>query len=105
VVEIHEGVRGPEFFLKFLAGYDLAGMLQKHRQDLEWLFLKANSKAVLAQFAGAKIQLENPKAEPHAEVKVFLHKEVNAQRNRVYHLADFTGTGDGGTSSCKSFKE
>jgi hypothetical protein len=74
VVEIHKSVRGPEFFLKFLAGYDLAGMLHEHRQDLEWLFLKAKSKAVLAQFAGAKIQLENPKAEPHAEVKVFLHK-------------------------------
>jgi hypothetical protein len=96
VVEIHKSVRGPEFFLKFLTGYYLAVVLKQHRQDLEGLFLKANSKAMLVQFAGAKIQLENPKAEPHAKVKVFLHKEVNAQRNRVYHLADFTGTRDGG---------
>jgi hypothetical protein len=80
VIKIHESVRGPELFLKVLAGYDIAGMLQKHRQDLEWLFLKANSKPVLAQFAGAKIQLENPEAKPHAKVKVFLHKEVNTQR-------------------------
>src|SRR5713101_9864120 len=77
VVEIHESVRGPEFFLKFLASYDLAGMLQQHRQDLKGLFLKANSQAVLAQFASAKIQFENAKTEPHAEVKVFLHGELN----------------------------
>jgi hypothetical protein len=43
VVEIHKSVRGPEFFLKFLAGYDLAGVLKQHCQNLEGLFLKANS--------------------------------------------------------------
>src|SRR5580658_596855 len=80
VIKIHESVRGPELSLKFLAGYDLSGMLQKHRQYSEWLFLKANSKPVLAQFAAAKIKLENPKAKPYAKVKVFLHKEVNTQR-------------------------
>jgi len=46
---------------------------------LEELFLKADSQAVLAQFTGAKIQLENPKTEPHVEVKVFLHGKVNSQ--------------------------
>ena len=85
VVEIHESVCGPQLFLKLLADYDLAGVLKQHRQNLKRLFLKANSQAVLAQFAGAKVQLENPKAEPRAEVKVFLHKEVNAQRKGVYH--------------------
>src|SRR5271156_454721 len=75
VVKIHESVRGPKSFLKFIAGYDLAGVLKQQRQKLEGLFLKANSKPVLAQFAGAKIQLENAKAVPTAEVKVFLHKE------------------------------
>jgi hypothetical protein len=29
VVEIHESVRGPQSFLKFIASYDLAGMLQQ----------------------------------------------------------------------------
>src|SRR5713101_8938808 len=43
VVEIHESVCGPEFFLKFLPSYDLAGVVKQHRQDLEGLFLKANS--------------------------------------------------------------
>jgi hypothetical protein len=29
--------------------YDLAGVLKQHRQELEGLFLKGNSQAVLAQ--------------------------------------------------------
>src|SRR5436309_10381597 len=43
VVEIHESVCRPEFFLKFLASYDLAAVLKQDRQDLEGLFLKPDS--------------------------------------------------------------
>src|SRR6266852_3673952 len=81
VVKIHESVRGPEFLLKLLASYDLAGVLKQHRQELEGLFLKANSQAVLAQFARAKIQFEDPKTEPSANLMVFSHGEVNLNRN------------------------
>src|SRR5215472_7884261 len=42
VVEIHESVCGPEFFLKFVTSYDLLGVPKEHCQDLEGLFLKAN---------------------------------------------------------------
>src|SRR4029077_8746003 len=63
VIEIHESIRGPEFFLKFLASYDLAGVFQQHRQDLKGLLLKPDAQAVPAQFASAKIHLENPKTE------------------------------------------
>jgi hypothetical protein len=79
VVEIDESVFGPEFFLKFLASYDLAGVLKQHGQCLEGLFLKANSQAVLPQFARAKIQLEYSKADPRAAMKVFLHEEVDSE--------------------------
>jgi hypothetical protein len=75
VVKIHESVCGPEFFLKFLASYHLAGVLKQHRQDLEWLCLKPNSQAALAQFASAKIQFENSKTERPAKLRVFLHRE------------------------------
>src|SRR6266851_5308901 len=89
VVEIHESVRGPEFFLKLLASYDLAGVLEQHRQELERLLLKANPQTVFTQFAGTKIQFENPKSETPVEVKAFLHGRMNALRNLVYHLAEF----------------
>ena len=74
MVEIHEGVRRPKSFLEFLASYHVSGMLKQHRQDLQGLFLKANPQAVLAQFAGAKIQLENSKSQPRTGVKVFMHE-------------------------------
>jgi hypothetical protein len=80
VVEIHERVRRPELFLEFLTSYDLARVLKQQGQDLEWLFLEANSQAVLAQFASPKIQFENPKTKLHAVVKVFLHGKLNARR-------------------------
>jgi hypothetical protein len=79
VVEINESVRGPKLFLEFLTSYDIAGVLKQQGQDLEGLFLKANSQTVLTQFAGPKIKLENPETEPRAEVKVFLHTEMNFQ--------------------------
>ena len=77
VVEIHERVRGPEFLLKFLATDDLAGVLEQHRQELEGLLLKPDPQAALAQFAGTKIQLENPKREPPADLMVSFHEQVN----------------------------
>ena len=95
VVEIYKSVCGPEFFLKFRASYDLAVVLKQHRQDLEGLFLKANSKAVLAQFASAKIQFENPKTEPPTKLMVFPHGGVNLSRKGVYHRTEFTETRGG----------
>src|SRR5580658_6762188 len=73
VVEIHESVRRPEFFLQFLAGYYLARPLKQYRQNLKRLFLKANATALLVQFAGTSIQLESSKPEPTARLIVFLH--------------------------------
>ena len=92
VVEIHERVCGPEFFLKFLASYDIAGVLKQHRQDSEGLFLKPDSQAALAQFASAKIQFENSKPEPPVKLLAFLHGEVDLRSKGVYHRAEFTGT-------------
>jgi hypothetical protein len=37
-----------------------------------------DSQAVLAQFAGARIKLEHPKTELHAEVNVLFHGKVSA---------------------------
>jgi hypothetical protein len=37
-----------------------------------------NSQAVLAQFAGAKIQLDNPQKEPPAELMGFFQREKSS---------------------------
>src|ERR1700681_2981058 len=61
MVEIYESVRGPKLSLQLLASNKLARMREKQGKILEGLFLKPDSPAVLAQFAGAKIQLEHSK--------------------------------------------
>ncbi|MGE5814381.1 MAG: hypothetical protein ACM36C_07835 [Acidobacteriota bacterium] len=48
-------------------------MLQQHGQDLKGLLLKPDSHAALAQFAGTTIQLEHPKTEAPANLRVPFH--------------------------------
>ena len=74
MVEIHESIRGPKFFLQFLARYNLTGVLDQHRQDLKGLLLKPDAQPVLTQFPRTKIQLEHSKAEPRSNLTVFLHR-------------------------------
>ena len=59
---------------------------------------------MLAQFASAKIQVENPKTEPPATVIVVAHGEVNLDRKRVYHQPVFPEL-EAGIVSCKPFVE
>src|SRR5438552_2270054 len=70
MIEVDEGVRGPEPFLKILASNNFAGIQHKHREDLKRLFLKPDALAVLAQFAGPEVHLENPEAEALAELRL-----------------------------------
>ena len=51
----------------------VAGVLKQHGENPKRLLLEANSKAVLAQFCGAKIEFKNPKAKAFAKVIVFRH--------------------------------
>jgi hypothetical protein len=48
-------------------------MFHQHDQDLEWLFLKSDLQAVLSEFAGAKINLEDAKATATLETGAFWH--------------------------------
>jgi hypothetical protein len=76
-------------------------MLEQHRQDLEGLFLKANSQAVLAQLAGPKVQFEHPETNPPDNLMVFPHGR-GPPSWRVYHQRRQSRRG---TASRKSFVE
>jgi hypothetical protein len=104
VVEVHESVGGPEKSLKFLASYDLAGVLEQHSQDSKGLFLKANTQAVLAQFARSKVHFEDSKTEPSANLMVFSHGEANLDLGEST-TRQFPGKLDVGIVSCKSRRE
>jgi hypothetical protein len=102
VVKVHEGVGRPEFFLKFLARYDFAVVLEQHHQDSKRLFLKPGSQTMFPQLARLEIQFEGSKSERPAKLTVLLHKEVNPCGKGVYHQTESAETQEG-ISSIKSF--
>jgi hypothetical protein len=62
MIEIYEGIGRPQLLPQFRACDHLALMLQKQRQDLEWLLLDFNLRSVLAKLTRAKVNLEGPEA-------------------------------------------
>ncbi len=62
MVEIDEGVGGPEFLAQIIASDHVASALQEQGEHLERLILQAELGAVLAQLAGGEVELEDAKA-------------------------------------------
>src|SRR6266566_5954096 len=58
LLEVNESVCRPDLLLQFVAGNDLARMLQQHLQNLQGLFLKFDLDPALAKFAGTEVRLE-----------------------------------------------
>src|SRR6516165_5497296 len=58
MIEVHEGIRWPQGFLKFLAGNELATAFEQHLQNLEGLARKAQANSVFAQFQGLQIRFK-----------------------------------------------
>src|SRR6185436_5536221 len=63
VVELDDGVVGPELLSNLFAQHYLAGIFQKHEQDLEGLLVKPDLQAMLAELRGSNVQLNRPKAD------------------------------------------
>src|SRR5262249_39948928 len=81
VIEIDEGVGGPEFVAQLLAGNDFTGMFQKHDQDLEGLFLEPDLRAMLTQFTGPQIDLKRAKANALQPGRRAFHEVVRSLQN------------------------
>jgi len=56
VVEIDEGIRGPQFVADLISGDDLAGTFEKHNQKIEGLRLKPDFMALAAQLTRVKMR-------------------------------------------------
>ena len=61
VLEVDEGVVGPQALAELVASHELARPLEQHREQLQWLLLKAETCARLSQLARAQIELEDAK--------------------------------------------
>jgi hypothetical protein len=59
VIEIYEGVGGPEAVAQLLASDDVTGPLQKLGQNLKRLLLQLDFPSLTPQFAGTQIQFED----------------------------------------------
>jgi hypothetical protein len=58
VIELDDGIVGPELGLDIFPRHQFAGMLEQHHQNLKRLFRKPYPQAVFAQFPGAHIKFE-----------------------------------------------
>jgi hypothetical protein len=56
MLEIDEGVFGPEALLELLAGDDEAGVFQENGEDLEWAILEFETDPGFAELAGEQIR-------------------------------------------------
>jgi hypothetical protein len=61
-IEFDEGIRGPEALLKLFFRNELPGFLEENQQDSKRLVLEIDAHAVLAHFAGAWVDLEDPES-------------------------------------------
>src|SRR5579863_4086471 len=62
-IEIHKLIAGPNRLAQLLPRHDFARVFQEQRQNSKWLLLKPDLQPRPAQLAGAKIYLEQPKAD------------------------------------------
>src|SRR5207237_1950265 len=63
VVDVDEGVCSPQSVTKLFAGNRLTRPFEQHHQNLKGLLLKSQPHAVLPQFPGSKINLEDAETE------------------------------------------
>jgi len=63
VIEINEGVLGPQFLAQFFPGNYFSGPLQQRRQYLQRLLLQLYLLSLVAQFARLEINLKRSEAD------------------------------------------
>ena len=64
-------------FAQFLARHHVPRTIEEHRENLKRLSLKPNPDALLTQFAGTQVHLENAKTEVDACLTIFWHGNLH----------------------------
>jgi hypothetical protein len=76
VIEIHEGVSGPQRLAKLLSGDDVAGALNQRGQNLQGLVLESDADTVLVQLSRPKIHFKIAKADSPRVWFGCLHRKI-----------------------------
>jgi hypothetical protein len=74
MLEINEGIIGPDPPAKLLSSYSGSGRFQQGGQDLERLCLQLHPDTVLTEFTFFEIDLERPKSNDLTRVIDGIHK-------------------------------
>jgi hypothetical protein len=82
MLEIDEGVGGPEAGLQLFSGEQLAGLFEKQGENLEGTAGEMDLRTVFAQLAGTEINLVGVEAKPTVGRKFVAHKR--SRGNGVY---------------------
>jgi hypothetical protein len=83
VLEIDEGVFGPEAFLVLLAGDDDAGLLEEDSQDLEGAILDFQADAGFAKFAGEQVGFVGAEADDRGKLGRGGHEKSPAGKDET----------------------
>lgn len=81
VLEIDEGVFGPETLLELLTGDNEAGMFQKDGEDLERAILEFEADAGFAEFAGEQVGLIGAEADDGGKLRRGGHEKSPAGKD------------------------
>jgi hypothetical protein len=74
MIEVDEGVGGPEPALQLVPGHYLAGTFQQHGKNLERLFLQSDPGPVTFQLSSLEIYFEDAKLDyPRAVAARYRH--------------------------------
>lgn len=62
MLEVDEGVGGPQLLGDLFARDQFAGVVQQHAQDLKWLGIKPDPYTLAAKLSGYGVSLKNSEA-------------------------------------------
>ncbi len=73
MIEVNEGVAGPEAMLKLLASDHLPAVFQKDGENLGRLLLELDANAMLAQLTGPQVELIRAEAQRDRRESRIIH--------------------------------
>jgi hypothetical protein len=93
VIEVDEGVDGPEPFTHRLASDDLPWAFEEHCQQLKRLFLQLELDAVAAKLSRLEIGLEGPESNSRRRRRALVHRRRAVYRRSPAASKQFSGDG------------
>ena len=83
MVELDDGVVGPQLQANLVTQYHLAGVIEEHEQNSPGLLAELDADALLAQFSGANVEFKRPEAKK-ARLRGAVYRSYRSRVLRLY---------------------